>query len=104
MKKYFGLFIVLILLVSLLAACSPAAVPAVEEPVTSGDAVSVSAEDGEALVNSQCTKCHNLSRVTSLKQNEAGWTKTVAEMEKKGLKLNDAERAAIIAYLAENYK
>jgi cytochrome c2 len=87
-----------------LAACSPAAAPAAEEPVPAGDSAPVSMEDGEALVNSQCTKCHNLSRVTSLKQDEAGWTKTVDDMVKKGLTLNESERAAIIAYLAENYK
>jgi len=104
MKKSINLFILILLIASVLAACSSSAAPAAEEPATSGGSVTVSTDDGEALVKSQCTKCHNLSRVTSLKQDEAGWTKTVASMEKKGLKLTESERAAIIAYLAETYK
>lgn len=104
MKKAISLFVMILVLISILAACSPAAAPAADEPASSGSAASVSTADGEALVNSQCTKCHNLSRVTALKQSEAGWTKTVSDMEKKGLKLSDSERAAIIAYLAEIYK
>ena len=104
MKKVIAIFVLLLILVSVLSACSSSASPAATGANPAGDSVSASQLDGEALVNTKCTQCHDLNRVTSEKQTEAQWTRTVDNMVKKGLSLTDAERTAIIGYLAETYK
>jgi len=57
-----------------------------------------SSMDGEALLKARCVKCHDLRRVDKRK-DPRGWEKTVDRMIKKGTKLNDAERDALIEYL-----
>ncbi|MCZ7543762.1 MAG: ABC transporter substrate-binding protein [Anaerolineae bacterium] len=56
--------------------------------------------DGEALVAERCTVCHTIDRIEAAEKDEAGWTETVDLMIGNGAELNDAERAAVIDYLA----
>ncbi len=56
--------------------------------------------DGEALVAERCTTCHSADRIDSAEKDEAEWTATVDRMIGYGTQLNDAEREAVIAYLA----
>ena len=56
--------------------------------------------DGEALVAERCTVCHSAERIDAAEKDEAGWTATVDRMIANGAELNEAERAAVIEYLA----
>ena len=61
-----------------------------------------SAVSGEDLVKSKCTTCHSLDTVTnSTNSTKAEWETTVKAMEAKGLSITDAERTAIVDYLAK---
>lgn len=60
----------------------------------------VSTPDGEKLVNERCTACHSLDRVYNANKDKAGWEKAADRMIRKGAKLNEAERQAVIDYLS----
>ena len=87
-----GSMLLLVLLGTVLAACSGA-----QEPAAGSDL------DGKALVEERCTQCHNLQTVTGTAKSRDGWQSTVERMIGKGAKLNDAEKAAVIDYLSEAY-
>jgi competence protein ComEA len=59
--------------------------------------------DGEALVEERCTKCHDLSVVTSAKKSAEGWKANVERMVQKGAQLDEAEQEVVIDYLTEAY-
>ena len=75
--------------------------PEAETPVKAATAA-VEAT-AKTLLEARCTVCHNLERVHKKKDNAEGWGKTVDRMRKKGANLDDAERAAVVSYLAENF-
>ncbi|GAB4449845.1 MAG: hypothetical protein Kow00120_20100 [Anaerolineae bacterium] len=56
--------------------------------------------DGAALVAERCTVCHTADRIDNASKDAAGWTATVDRMIGHGAQLDDAERAAVIEYLA----
>ena len=58
---------------------------------------------GKVLLETRCTVCHTLERVQKKKAARAGWEKTVDHMIKKGAKLDDAEREAVMEYLTATY-
>jgi mono/diheme cytochrome c family protein len=62
-----------------------------------------SLEQGQALVQSQCSTCHGLDRVERASKTEAEWRSTVQRMVAKGAQLNDAELEAVVAYLTATY-
>ncbi|NLF79279.1 MAG: hypothetical protein GX573_26595 [Chloroflexi bacterium] len=55
---------------------------------------------GEELVQTRCTVCHTRERIDNAEKTEAEWAATVDRMIGHGAVLNEAERAAVIAYLA----
>ena len=59
--------------------------------------------DGASLVTSRCSQCHAISRVQSAGKDRAGWDSTLSRMEQHGLKVTQAERSAILDYLAATY-
>ncbi len=60
----------------------------------------VMAANGAELVDTRCTVCHTRERIDNASKDEAGWAATVDRMIGYGAQLNDAEREAVIAYLA----
>ncbi|KPL04914.1 MAG: hypothetical protein AMJ73_03235 [candidate division Zixibacteria bacterium SM1_73] len=56
--------------------------------------------DGEKLVNERCNSCHGLDRVHKARKDKAGWEETVNRMIRKGARLNEAERQAVVNYLS----
>ena len=72
-----------------------------------GGAVTAGAEStpaaGEALLETRCTTCHNLERVRKKKKTRDGWEEVVDEMVEKGAALDDAEKVAVVDYLAETF-
>jgi cytochrome c5 len=58
---------------------------------------------GKDLVETRCTQCHDLERVTAAKREKREWDGVVANMlERFGLSAPDETRA-IVAYLAAQY-
>ena len=65
--------------------------------------VTLPAGPGKELVETRCTLCHDLERVTAAKRDKREWDSVVANMlERFGLSAPDEARA-ISAYLATNY-
>lgn len=58
---------------------------------------------GETLLTERCTKCHDLSRVTSASKTAEEWQTTVTRMRGNGADLNDEEAAILIGYLSTQY-
>jgi mono/diheme cytochrome c family protein len=58
---------------------------------------------GKVLLETRCTTCHDIGRVRKEKAARAGWEKIVDRMVGKGAKLDDAEREAVVEYLAATY-
>ena len=56
--------------------------------------------DGDALLQERCTACHDLGRVESASKTADEWRKTIERMIGKGARLNDAEKEALIEFLA----
>lgn len=99
MKRiHIGLISILLLTVLLISSCAPAA------QSTTADTSAGAALDGKMLVESYCGKCHSLDVVKSEKGTESEWSSTVTRMIGKGLQVTDAEKAAMISYLAATYK
>jgi len=87
---------------------APVASPAVTESQPVSPAVTeaqpeTQALDGAALMESRCTVCHNANRIKAAKKSQAQWESVVSRMIQKGAQLSDAEKAALIAYLAQTY-
>jgi cytochrome c5 len=53
-----------------------------------------------AVIESQCTKCHNIDRIKSASHDEAGWRKTIARMQGKGAQVTADQVTAIATLLA----
>jgi hypothetical protein len=65
---------------------------------------SSSGTDGKSLLETRCSVCHSLSRVTSLQLSAADWTTVVQIMVERGAQLNATEQQTLIDYLAATYK
>ena len=95
MKKQSYILLALVLLtvlVTLIAAC------------TGGKAGGGEASlDGKTLVETRCTKCHDLERVKAAKKSADEWKTNVERMVGKGAELNDAEQEVVAKYLTEAY-
>jgi cytochrome c5 len=88
------------------APAQPTAIPAAAAtPTPSAPAATYPVlKDGLTLMNERCTVCHDATRITSLKQNRAGWETTVAKWKARGAKLTDQETTVLVDFLAANYK
>ena len=60
--------------------------------------------DPGKLLQNKCTTCHNLNRVHKQKADRTGWEKIIDRMMKRGTKLNDTERMALVKFLSEKGK
>ena len=57
--------------------------------------------DGQALVESRCIICHNLTPVRVAVKGEEEWQETVQRMVAMGARLSKAEQSAVVGYLAQ---
>lgn len=53
----------------------------------------------KALVDKECSKCHDTKRIYSANKNAAAWEKTVDRMIKKGANIKPQEKDAVLKYL-----
>jgi rhodanese-related sulfurtransferase len=67
-------------------------------PKASGVGLSL---DAPKLIRERCIGCHKLKRVYKTRKDKAGWEKSVARMIRKGTKLDEAERQAVVEHLSE---
>ena len=70
---------------------------------TESGSSSMSAADGQALLEERCAVCHDLERTTSQQKTADEWEDTVTRMVQKGAVLTEDEQQVLIAYLAEEY-
>lgn len=56
-----------------------------------------------ALLEARCSTCHSISKATQARKTLEEWDQTVTRMIGKGAQLTDAEKAALIEYLARTY-
>jgi competence protein ComEA len=61
--------------------------------------------DGPGKVETvkMCSTCHELDKSLSLKQDRAGWQRTVDKMIAFGLKTTDADIITVVDYLTRSY-
>jgi competence protein ComEA len=58
---------------------------------------------GRAETERLCKQCHELSRVTSMRQDRDGWNATMTKMAAAGMKSNEKDYATVLSYLAEHF-
>jgi cytochrome c5 len=68
--------------------------------VTATVAQELAERDGVKLVREKCLTCHEADLIVQQKLLRAGWTREVDKMIRWGTVVTDAEREAIITYLA----
>ena len=59
---------------------------------------------GKQTVLEKCTVCHDLKRVRQHLASPEEWADTLGAMENEGLRLSDEEFAAVLRYLARNFR
>jgi cytochrome c5 len=103
MNKHLILAISLVLLVvlmgTILAACGSSSNPTPAAAPSGG-----STSDGQTLMETRCTVCHSLTRITTAHKTADQWKTTVDRMISNGAQLNAAEEQTLVTYLAQNYK
>src|SRR5690242_16406532 len=58
---------------------------------------------GRAETERLCKQCHELARVTSLRQDHDAWNQTMAKMKAYGMKASDHDYALVLDYLANAF-
>ena len=58
---------------------------------------------GKEVVESACSSCHGLERITALKLTEEGWRSTIRQMVENGASLNSDDINPIVSYLVANF-
>jgi hypothetical protein len=53
----------------------------------------------KVIVDTACSKCHNVKRIYSANKNPAEWETTLDRMIKKGAAIKPEERDAVLKYL-----
>lgn len=93
-----------LLLMALLVACGSSSSEPTQVP--SSETVSPTAApapDGATLLETRCSTCHSVDRAKQVSKTADQWEQTVDRMIGNGAQLNDAEKAVLVEYLAENY-
>ena len=60
-------------------------------------------EDGKAVAQRVCTKCHAMNTTTGQRNSPARWSDIVDDMVGRGAEATDAEIVKIIEYLSANF-
>jgi competence protein ComEA len=58
---------------------------------------------GRVELEKMCRGCHELARSVSLRQDRAGWEKTMTKMSAFGMKATDRDYALVLDYLVKHY-
>ncbi len=60
-------------------------------------------ERGEQIMNTSCTKCHDLRPIQTAALDEEGWTATINNMIEKGAEVQKDEIPLFVEYLVRNH-
>jgi cytochrome c5 len=77
--------------------------PIVPTEAMEEEAQSAPEQDGKALLEDRCVKCHTLDRVISKSKSAEAWGITVRQMVGKGAELTFDEQEVLIEYLSITY-
>lgn len=80
----------------------PTSLPEVQAAAPT-DAPAAPALDGAALLEDRCSECHSANKVKQAPRSKSDWENTVNRMIQKGANLSDAEKQALVDYLAQTY-
>jgi quinohemoprotein amine dehydrogenase alpha subunit-like protein len=58
---------------------------------------------GADVVRAKCVLCHEADLIVQQRLSRAGWTREVDKMIRWGAVVNDAEKEALVSYLAGRY-
>jgi competence protein ComEA len=58
---------------------------------------------GKEETRKLCSNCHELDKSLSLKQDKAGWQRTVEKMVSFGMKASEGDVSTVIEYLSRSY-
>lgn len=94
-KKWLAVLVVGLMV--LVAACGGS------QASNAGGTQSPGSSDGQVLLETRCSQCHSLNRVTGLRLSEAQWRLVVTRMVQMGARLNSSEENTLVTYLAQNY-
>jgi hypothetical protein len=110
-----GLLVVMLGMLLVAVACSQTAPvqPSNTQPAAQPGNTSVSptattpapapAVDAQALLQQNCTRCHNLDRVTNSRHTAQEWQAIVERMVGKGAQLSPDQIPVVVNYLAATY-
>lgn len=70
---------------------------------SSGQAPVLPDERGKAELQKLCSHCHELEKSYSLKQDRAGWQRTMEKMTAAGMKSTEQDYNAVLEYLVKNF-
>jgi hypothetical protein len=91
-----SILLLIVLAATLLSSCGSSSSPA---PSATGGSSA-----GQTLMETRCSACHSVGRITSAHKTADQWKTTVDRMINNGAKLNSQEEQTLIDYLAQNYK
>lgn len=89
----------LLVLGLVLAACGGASQPTSTKSVATQPATI----DAANLLATRCSTCHSADVVKQERASQAQWERVVTDMMQRGTQLSDAEKQALVSYLAANY-
>lgn len=94
-----------IALLLLIAACKdpPAPPPPAKIDAAAATTPAVSSADARKIVENGCLSCHQEDMLQQQRLTKAQWEKTVTKMAGWGANIEEAEKPAVVAYLAEQY-
>jgi mono/diheme cytochrome c family protein len=81
----------------------PAASPVTASAATVASASASTAADGEAVFSRSCLGCHGRDLTEGQRLTTTGWTREVEKMMRWGAKVDEADKAALVAWLAATY-
>ena len=55
------------------------------------------------LVLARCGGCHGIDTLSQHRQDAAGWTQTIAAMQKLGVQVSPDEQVELVNYLAKHF-
>lgn len=78
------------------------AVTALVRPAETAEIAALPDGAGKTLVAERCLMCHGAGLITQQRKDAAAWGRTVTQMRTWGSPIQDADQAALVAYLAEH--
>jgi hypothetical protein len=76
--------------------------PAASHAAT-GSPIVASSETGQATYKRACLVCHDADIISQQKLSKTGWTNSVNKMIRWGATVTDADKTALIDYLASQH-